>query len=63
MKEKVPIENERERNDYNCGHDMTIHRENPMTHTMFKRNHSNDIHPRVTKLKRQYSKVRFHLTK
>lgn len=42
---------------------MTVHREYPMAHAMFERNHGDDIHPRVAKLKGHYCKVRLHLVK
>lgn len=47
----VPFKDKSKRSDDEKCNNMTVNRENPMAHAMFERNHGDDVHARVPKLK------------
>lgn len=57
----VPFKNEGKGCDDKHSNDMTVNRQNIVTHAMVQRDQADDIHASITKLQGHHGQVRFHL--
>lgn len=58
---ETPFKDKCKRGHDESGNYMTVHGEYPMAHAMLERNHGDDVHSRVAKLKGHHSKVGLNL--
>lgn len=56
-----PFKNQREGCNDTEGNDVTVHRQNKVTHAMLKRDHAYDVHACIPKLQGHHSQIRFDL--